>query len=252
MQISNIDYLPDDSKIERSAQEWAKAAILLGLAAYFAFIIISGKLPNYINERFSWLSYVAVVIFAALGAATVYGIGREKAAGYGGHQRITWGMIAIVAIPLVMGTFIPSKPLGAEAVNGNISLSVASASSASAVSKDPASRNILDWMRVFSQSVTPSTFDGQMAGLVGFVYREPGFPENTFMIARFTVSCCVADAGAIGLPVYTEDAAAFPDGEWVQVAGTFQAGTFRDEQMPILHAETIMIVEQPEHPYLYP
>lgn len=252
MQISGEDIIQNRTDLSNRTQEWAKAAILLGLALYFACIILSGNLANYVNQRFAWLSYIAVLIFAALGAATVLGIGRVKAAGYAGHQRVTWGTILIVAIPLVMGTLIPSKPLGAEAVNGNISLTVSSVARANPIMKDPLERNVLDWMRAFSQSVTPSSFDGQPADLIGFIYREPSFPDGHFMVARFTVSCCVADAGAIGLPVFAPDAAAIPDGEWVRVTGAFQAGTFRSDQMPILQADTVEVVAQPEHPYLYP
>ena len=51
------------------AQEWLKTALLLGLGLYFVYIIITGNLTNYINIRFSWLSYVAAIIFLMLGFA---------------------------------------------------------------------------------------------------------------------------------------------------------------------------------------
>lgn len=237
-----------------ASQEWLKAAILVGLAAYFAFNIANGNITNYVNERFSWLSYIAVLIFLALGGAVAIAAYQRHQAPRGySHTPITWSILGIVAIPLVLGLAIPSKPLGADAVNGNISVQVASVDVASALAKDPLTRNILDWLRAFTRDGTdPASFDGQPADLIGFVYREPAYPENYFMVTRFTMSCCVADAGAIGLPVYVENADDFADGEWVRIQGQFFAGQFDDTRIPILQARSVEITEQPEHPYLYP
>lgn len=254
----NLDYGLKTDSIQTdkgSNQEWAKVIVLLGLAVYFTYVVLTGNITNYVNERFAWLSYVAIVIYLLLGLATALGVYlRQKYAAYDfqTHQNITWPIIVIVALPLLIGTLIPSRPLGAEAVNGNISLSVASGSNANLVAKDAANRNVLDWLRAFGQSPTAAAFDGEEADVIGFIYREPGFPEDHFMIARFTVSCCVADAGAIGLPVYTPEASTLRDGEWVRVQGAFQAGIFRDTKTPILQASLLEVVEQPEHPYLYP
>lgn len=236
--------------------EWAKAAILLGLSGYFVYNIATGDLNNYINTRFAWLSYVAVVLFGLMGVMTIYALMRQNDSVIlyqddTTHTRIGWGIVMIVAIPLMLGTLIPSRPLGAEAVNGNISLT-ASTYSGAVVTKDPLQRNVLDWLRVFADETAPAVFNGEPADLIGFIYREPDFPPDHFMVARFTVSCCVADAGAIGLPVYSPAAADLADGEWVHLTGTFEAGTFRNTAMPILQADVVTVVPEPEHPYLYP
>ncbi|PJF22573.1 MAG: TIGR03943 family protein [Phototrophicales bacterium] len=238
--------------------EWTKAAVLLGLAGYFVFNIATGDLNNYINTRFAWLSYVAVGLFGLLGIMTIYALLRHHESDMGmlyqddmTHTRIGLGVVMIVAIPLVIGTLIPSRPLGAEAVNGNISLT-ASTYAGVTVTKDPLERNVLDWLRVFAQEPAPAVFNGERADVIGFIYREPDFPPDHFMVARFTVSCCVADAGAIGLPVYAPSGADLADGEWVRVTGVFEAGTFRNTKMPILHADTLEVVPEPDHPYLYP
>ena len=63
-----------------SAREWAKTAVLVGLALYFIYNIFSGNLTNYINVRFAWLAYVAVLIFIALAVANIYELFRPQAA----------------------------------------------------------------------------------------------------------------------------------------------------------------------------
>ncbi len=252
---TNLDLIvPPKQSDDRSQQQIIRTIILFGLAIYFAYNILTGNLANYINARFVWLSYVAVVLFAVLGLSSLYKLyrGDDHHDHDHHHDHVTWPIILVVAIPLVLGTLIPSKPLGAEAVNGNITFSVANVSSGNVLSKGPLARNVLDWLRLFSSDSTPSAFNGEPADLIGFVYREPGFPPNHFMVARFTLSCCVADAGAIGVPVYWEDTDTLTDGEWVRIQGEFQGGTFRNAQMPILQVQVLDVVEQPEHPYLYP
>lgn len=233
-----------------------KALILIGLGAYFVYNISSGNLANYINARFAWLSYVAVALFMTLGGFCLYSLltDRRYQPTAADHLRdqVTLPMLAIVAIPLLLGTLVPSRPLGVEAITGDLRITSAIAARGSLVTKDPLQRNVLDWSRLFTQSRFPTEFNGQEASIIGFVYRQPDFPENTFMAARFTVSCCVADAMPIGLPIqYTGDTP-LTDGAWVRVEGAFQAQTFMDQQVPVLHAERVTFVEQPEHPYLYP
>lgn len=235
----------------------AKTVLLFGMASYFVYNILSGNLTNYINERFAWLSYVAVVLFLLLGAGSALDLLRQR--GHHHHEHddhthtaLSWPVLLVVALPLLLGTLIPSRPLGSAAIDGNISLSAASVTGATTFTTDPAKWNVLDWLRAFNQTDDINSFNGKAAMVVGFVYKEPTFPEGSLMVARFTVSCCVADASAIGLPVAWPQAADLPADSWVQVTGTFQVGIFRDDTVPILQASSVEVVGQPAHPYLYP
>jgi uncharacterized repeat protein (TIGR03943 family) len=246
-----------------AAQLWGKALLLIGLGVYFVYNIASGNILNYVNARFAWLSYVAAALFLLIGGFSAWhllqdhhhaGHDHDHAHDHDGHthEPVSWKVLALLAVPLVLGTLIPSKPLGAEAVSGSVSLSSSATLGASQpFNVAPEKRNVLDWLRAFNNA-DPKSFDGQPADVIGFVYTEPGFDPNTFMVARFAISCCVADATAIGLPVYWDKAADLPQGQWIKVKGGFSVGTFRGDQVAILQASEIAQVEQPEHPYLYP
>lgn len=250
-------------------QDIAKTLVLLGTGVYFVYVIFSGNLNNYVNVRFSWLSYVAAALFLILGAASAFDLFHGRSQHHGhihedehdhdhehdhghDHTHVSWVALAIVAIPLILGTLVPSEPLGATAVDGNISIKAVAVDSTSAYSKAPLDRNVLDWLREFNKSTNAAAFNGQAADVIGFVYREPSFPKNTFMVARFAISCCVADASAIGLPVVSDTPITAADGDWVEVKGTFQAGDFRGSTTPMLHSAALVKVDQPSHPYLYP
>src|SRR5690606_27715535 len=131
-------------------QEWLKTALLLGLGLYFVYIIVTGNLTNYINIRFSWLSYVAAVIFLLLGATSVYSLMQQRGHKHDHehhdheHSPMSWAVLAVVAGPLVLGTLIPSRPLGAAAVEADLSASSLGGDSSAAFSLPPEQRNILD------------------------------------------------------------------------------------------------------------
>ena len=253
------DHLRDHSRhnhARENAQAWIKTAILFALGFYFIYVIASGSLSNYINVRFEWLSYVAAGLFLLLGAASLLDVIGQRGHDHDHHDHthsgMSWPALAIVAIPLILGTLIPSRPLGSAAVGGSISLNAVSAAGAQPFMTDSLKWNVLDWLRAFNNSGDVSSFNGKQADVIGFVYREAAFADNQFMAARFIISCCVADAGAIGVPVQWDAAADYPADTWVRIQGTWEVGEFRGDTVPILHPTNIEKVDQPEHPYLYP
>ncbi len=257
--------VPDHPHIEEQAYEhesaaqtrlrtWLKPAILAGLGLYFNHNLASGNLTNYINARFAWLSYLAAMLFLLLAAVTAYDLinARRQGSRRAHDHGLSWAGLAVVAIPLVLGTFIPSRPLGANAVEGDLTSGVTAIGGVTAFTSDPLTWNVLDWLRAINGSDDLTRFNGQQADVVGFIYRAETFPPATFMVARFVISCCAADASAIGLPVVWDDAPDLPEDAWVRVRGAFALGEFGGNLVPILHAETVEVVPAPEHPYLYP
>lgn len=252
----------------------AKFAVIAGLGMYFAYIYLTGKWAYYIDPRFQWLSIVAVAIFGFLAVSFIGETTHEHSHNHDhehehhDHQHdhddhdhahnhsAVWPVI-IVAIPLLLGVLMPAKPLGANAIDArgidtdfsSVSLSNSSSKSLTIV---PSERNVLDWARAFASSTNPAEFNGQEANVVGFVYRDGRFDDGHFMVARFTLTCCVADALAIGVVVRNpEDATSFATDSWVKIEGYFQETEFDGNLIPVLFAEKITPVEQPDQPYLY-
>jgi putative membrane protein len=240
-------------KARRDWREWLKAFILLGLCLYFIVLVVTGDLANYINLRFMWLSYVGLAIFLVLGLWSVYRLLKPMPLPThpNAHMPLSWGAISVAAIPLVFG-LLPSQPLSVDAISGGVSLApVGGVSAAASQHIAPENRNVLDWLREFNRVESPATLDGLPVDVVAFVYREPGMTADQFMAARFTLSCCVADAFAIGLPVDYAGADQYADGTWVRVQGTLQAGEFDGEFVPIIQPTQIEAVDEPRQPYLY-
>jgi uncharacterized repeat protein (TIGR03943 family) len=250
----------DDHHHAPSGQAWVQAGILLALAVYMALLMLTGNINNYINERFQWLVVLASVIFAVLGAFQVWCALRPQAHDHDHDHHdhdhdhsVSWGVLAVVSVPLMLALAFPSRPLGVEAITAGVSLNAVGVGNAQTFTRAPKDRNILDWLREFNRVGNPASFNGQEVDVIGFIYREATMPAGEFMIARFTMSCCVADAFAIGLPVRVDaqTAAQFATGTWVRVQGTLQAGVFNGESVPILQPTDITPTDVPASPYLY-
>jgi uncharacterized repeat protein (TIGR03943 family) len=237
-----------EGRIERIA--WAKSLILFGMGIYLALLMATGNLDNYINQRFAWLVVVGALLFFVLALATLNRSLNPKRHDHDHHHyHITWDIILVVAFPLLLAILIPSRSLGIEAVNGGISLNPVGVAS---VTRSPLDRNILDWLREFDRAATPAQFNGSPVDVIGFVYREPIHPDDGFMLARFTMSCCVADAFPIGMPVIALGGGEFEVGEWLRIQGQLKARSFGGDFLPVALAEAIERVDEPRQPYLYP
>lgn len=236
----------------------ALALIAMGLFLYSRFF--GGTLLFYINERFVWLTLLASFGFILVGASYRYRTEHSHIdhdhAGHS-HDKLSWGGFLLVISPILLGVLIPPKPLGAAAmVNRDISIksltSAAAPETSEILAKPQRDKNILDWVIEFRSTPDLNRFEGQEAKLTGFVYRDERFEQDQFMVSRFVLSCCAADAAPIGVVVRSSKSASFSDDQWVEVTGEFELGRFGGEDMPILLAESITPIGIPEQPYLYP
>jgi uncharacterized repeat protein (TIGR03943 family) len=252
-------------------RQWFQAALMLLLGLYLLETLLTGEIAYYINERFNWLAGVAGFTLIALGVINVIALLSEPEQGSAAPKSAPnllpnapsvthgvsarWYVLAILSVPLIFGVFLPAQPLGAAAINNSgvaFSLNVSGAGD-QAFSITPTQRNVLDWVRAFSAATSVDEFGGQPADLIGFVYRDVRFEDDTeFMVTRFTVSCCVADAVAIGVIVRSEQAARLAPDSWVRVQGKFEVRDFAGQRTPILIAESIEPTAMPERPYLFP
>jgi putative membrane protein len=249
------------SKIQNPRiQTLLKAALLAGLALMLYSKFSNGTLAFYINQRFAWLVFVGVLILAALALTMAHRLMEQRAAiergSAGRGHRLSWPAVILVSIPILMGLLVPARPLGASAIaSRGIGLSAPGSAGGNAIVAQRAPggpKNILDWLRAFSRQSDPAAFAGQEVDVIGFVYRDPRNADNQFWVSRFIVSCCVADATAIGLLVETDQASALALDSWVRVTGRLRVGEFAGERLPVIAPDMIEPTEQPEHPYLYP
>lgn len=227
-----------------------KPLLLLALALFLYSRLANGAIFFYINRRFVWLTWLAVGVLLLV--ALSY---RAPAAASEHSHRLTGRAAALLLLPVLLGWLIPPQPLSTAALSGRelnalpqtaLILSGRPARQATEVG-DP---TLLDWVLAFGESPDPATFAGETADLTGFVYRREGLPPDTWLLSRFVVTCCVADATAIGVMVRAPGIAV-EDDAWVQVRGYFDTDNIEGEQRPVLVADAVVPIEPPAQPYLY-
>ncbi len=91
---------------------------------------------------------------------------------------------------------------------------------------------------------------GEPVSFIGFVTRFDDTPADEFLLTRYVVSCCVADATIAQVRVVNVTPGAFAEDEWVQVTGTiFPLGR---EVIVSAAADGVVGVSRPARPYLSP
>jgi putative membrane protein len=240
----------------------AQTGILFGLGMYLLIKITSGTLYYYINQRFLWLVAAGALIFLAL---AVFSWPRRSLHTEHSHQqhhdhaqlvRSPWSLI-VLAMPLFLGFLVPARPLDSSALETrglttNALLGAGVSQQAVELERPSDQRTILDWVRAFNFETDPSIFSGENADVIGFVYHDNRLKENQFLVGRFAVSCCVADAFAIGLIVETDNAEEWASNSWVHVVGAVEVGELDGNVIPLILAESIKKVPVPPQPYLFP
>jgi uncharacterized repeat protein (TIGR03943 family) len=249
-----------------------QVAILFGLGFYLLGQITTGKLLWYINVRFAALTLMGMLSLFLLGGNSVDRMRRARrspeshadhahsAEQHHDHAHVEHEHNASpanlfwLAIPLIIGLLFPARPLGASAAAyKGITLSgplAAGGSQLAELSPAPDQRTVLDWIRLFNFEEDLSPRLGEPANVIGFVYLDPRLPQGQFLVARFTVSCCVADAFAIGMAVDWPEA--LPADTWVNVRGPVEVLTIQGQRLPLIRAESVTIVSAPDQPYLFP
>lgn len=244
-----------------------QAMILSGMGFFLLNRFFSGQLLVYIHQRYVWLvlpSAVSILTLAyilfnrrPLHRSEESGFLIEKEAPANAHWRLL-----LMLIPLVLGVVVPISPLDAEAaasrqVRQSLTFSSDPNLSEMVLALDPGTRSILEWLWAFDAAEDKAQLEGQPVNLEGFVIFDENLPEGQFLISRFVITCCVADATAIGLAVEPKDADTLitdtlkDTGGWVEVTGSMHITRRQGEPSLLVKADQIRLIERPEQPYLY-
>lgn len=163
------------------------------------------------------------------------------------------GAVIVVGALVALLVFPPATLTASTAVDRDIDRTTAdlAGDAPSLAGADPSRFTIKDWALLLRQTEDPAAFAGQEVALTGFVTPAPGDPDDSFYVARFTVTCCAVDAQPVGVAVHLpgwRDTFAVDD--WVEATGGFGLDPAGGEQLVLL-PDTVEPTEQPEQPYVF-
>lgn len=95
-------------------------------------------------------------------------------------------------------------------------------------------------------------FIGKKVEMSGFVYREDSMDADQFVVSRFAVQCCSADASPFGFMVESSMGKSLKKDTWVTVEGTLGSTMYGGNEILKIDATRIQRIEAPATPYVFP
>ncbi len=234
--------------------------LTIGYGAYLLWLFFSKKLFLFVQQNYIYLSLVSGLFLLFTGVVGMYHLvvelkrRREEDALDVTHEGSLYFVVLI--IPLLLAFLVPLKPLSSATAalrSGGINTDAAYTAPQRNISMfdvDTTNRTIVDWIQLFTQDPEPDRYKGLKVKLDGFVLRDSSLPENYFLVSRFVISCCAADARPVGIPVHFDPAKwQLKNDDWVEVTGTLDAAEILQDRQPVVEAEKIQPIPVPDNPY---
>jgi putative membrane protein len=220
--------------------------VLASWAVLFWWLMATGRTSLFLSSRTAWLVPSGAILL------TLAAVGRLASARVDHPDPITrresWAL-GVIALPVVLLLAMPPVTLGTYAIGKRATFVGSGVGDSVRVVSGP-----LDFVDVAAaQSFDDAakvlaTRAGEEIMLDGIVSEDTGLPPDEFMLTRFIVTCCTADATIAQVRVVGAPPGAFAPDDWVQVTGrVYPIG--RDV---LVAADAIEAIPAPADPYLTP
>jgi uncharacterized repeat protein (TIGR03943 family) len=218
------------------------ALMVAGWAALFWFVWLSGRSLLYLSDRTAWLIPVGALILGAVALGRAFSLRSPRPRPISMRDSLAF---AVMAIPVVIVIALPPTALGSFAADRRSALTVGP--SAEEIATGPITLiEIAGAQRSNETMAALVSRAGEEVSFVGFVTRGPGAPADEFVLTRFLVSCCVADAQSVQVRVVSAPPGRFEEDEWVRARGKI----YPLGKQVILVASDVESVPRPERPYI--
>jgi uncharacterized repeat protein (TIGR03943 family) len=162
---------------------------------------------------------------------------------------------ALLSLVIFLGIIIPSGQISSATADQRISNlnSVVVDSSVGVLNNfnsDTKTYDIGDWITSQNYNTDLNYYNGKEVDLVGFIFAPEFLPDNYFLISRFVIRCCAADATPLGLVVKYDWNDNFAQDEWVRIQGTFSVESVNGKQEMVIIPTSMERSEIPERPYI--
>ena len=219
----------------------------------FLWLLNGARYQTFLQTRLWPLFVGADVLLLLFFTAAYLRLGRPANHGAGIWAR--GGQAALLALPLVyMFTSASSGGLGGSAFRQRSVTGEAGSMFNSRSEKKPVeySADHVNDVTLIQVVNDVDQLKGKRVSLIGRVYHDETLPPDQFILYRFIIICCAADAIPIGVPIQHADAATWPADKWLRAEGVITVQTLDGESTPCVVADKIEPIEPPANPYLSP
>ena len=220
--------------------------VLAGWAGLFWFLLASDRTSLFLSSRTAWLVPSGAILLTIAAAGRLVSARSREADQL--SRREAW-VLGAIALPVVILVAMPPVTLGTYAVGKRASFVGSSIGSSVRVVSGPldfvdiaAAQSFDDAAKVLAKRA------GERIVLDGIVSTDPGLPPDEFLLTRFIVTCCTADATIAQVRVVGAPPGAFGPDEWVKVEGRL----YPIGREVLVAAEDVVGIPAPSDPYLTP
>ncbi len=225
----------------------ASALALGAWGTLFWFLLLSGRTTLYLSTRTSWLVPVGATLLTATAIGRLASARVEAAEPLG--RREAWVLGAMV-LPVILVLALPPATLTSYAASRRSSF-VRSGYSTSGGDIASGQLTLLDVAGAQTSKEGLQALvkrAGSEVDFVGFVTRYASTPADEFLLTRFIITCCVADATIAQVRVVDAPPGKFQQDDWVEVTGKI----YPLGREILVDASKVVQVPRPARPYLTP
>ncbi len=226
-----------------------RLAVLVAWTGFLAWLVLADQVPRYLGPRTAWIVPAGAVGLAV--AAVAYARWTRSAPVARRALTVTETLrLSAVLAPILVGLVMSGATLGSLAAGNKLAgrgIDLTNLAGSLGRGGKP-----IDFLLVRGAQEDPKLArergiePGRAVELTGFVYRPAGGPGRPLRLARFYITCCVADSVAIDVPVYaTRDASAYRRDAWLHVSGVLAS---RHGEL-VVEGARVGRVPKPKHPY---
>ncbi|MBU0754555.1 MAG: TIGR03943 family protein [Planctomycetes bacterium] len=220
-------------------------SVLLLWIAVLSFLLISGKYPLYILPGLWPLLVVGIILLMmAFFAYCRAGSGAES------ERRTAWVRSGLLILPLIYLSSVHGESLGVHALNKRMVKGMMDPTLTSTL--DPL--NFVDGetlaLDLHQISGNHQILSGRSVATIGQVAHDPSLPGGFFILFRFVINCCVADARPVALMVQWNEGDLPQENDWIEIEGRLIVKPVADRIAVVIIADILKPVERPREIYL--
>jgi uncharacterized repeat protein (TIGR03943 family) len=239
---------------------WWELWPMLGWGLFVAYLYAKGRMTLFLRPLYGHLAVgaAAVLLLCFVCGWFVRRRSRKREAEgaaehvHNGHAcgeaPSAWRYVRSLAfaIPIVIGLALPERGLNALAAlqRGAGDPAMAAELAAQQQLAEAREEQGYGWTTVLGVAQRLQVPETQKVGALGFVVRPEKMPADQFLLVRFQIVCCAADASPIAVPVQWAEAHTLENNQWVKVFGR------TDPKAKALIADKVEPTRQPPNPYM--
>jgi len=232
---------------------WWELWPMLGWGVFVVYLYLEGRMVYFLRPAYGYLAVAGGVLLLAIFA---YGWFlrwrslRHEAASERAPPRppSVWHYVRSLAFlaPLVVGFSLPERGLNALAAlqRGAGDPAMLAKLAAQQQLAEAREERGYGWTTVLGVAQRLKSPKAQKVGALGFVVRDKETAADRFLLVRFLITCCAADASPLAVPVRWLEAHTLENNQWVKVFGR------TDPEAGILAADKVEPTREPDNPYM--